>query len=445
MATRASDSVRENIINVFGAKQISSLIDIGMVEPNEAFLEEYGLRMVPNERIPFGFECFLSSVTHGSGRSTPDRQFYYINSRPCEPTKVMKLVNEIYRQYNGNQYPFVYLNILINRNHTDINVTPDKRQIFLDNENLLLAILKSSLVESFKNFPSTYTLQNINTTKCARTKISPSKTLKRTANDSDAASPSSLLEHFKKKIKKDGLGEDEYSCKNLPISSCATKNLNSLCIDIPENKDENCVDVNPLQNLNKSSHESITVNEDSNPVCTFIQEKTNIITNDKLKEFKPSNEKTISTNNIEILNINKNYVEKPESTGNIQKDNHDEKVTTSFQGSPTIVLNTSIALLEQTIKNKIQRNENCRNERISIKFRSQINPNCNKEAEQELQKQITKDKFKQMKIIGQFNLAFIVTQLENDLFIIDQHASDEKYNFEQLQMNTILETQALVK
>jgi len=35
-------------------------------------------------------------------------------------------------------------------------------------------------------------------------------------------------------------------------------------------------------------------------------------------------------------------------------------------------------------------------------------------------------------IVGQFNLGFIVARLGTDLFIIDQHAADEKYNFERL-------------
>ncbi|GFV00701.1 mismatch repair endonuclease PMS2 [Trichonephila clavipes] len=45
----------------------------------------------------------------------------------------------------------------------------------------------------------------------------------------------------------------------------------------------------------------------------------------------------------------------------------------------------------------------------------------------------------------QFNLGFIITRLNEDLFIIDQHATDEKYNFEQLQKETVLETQLLLQ
>ena len=37
-----------------------------------------------------------------------------------------------------------------------------------------------------------------------------------------------------------------------------------------------------------------------------------------------------------------------------------------------------------------------------------------------------------MRIIGQFNLGFIIAELKGDLYIIDQHASDEKYRSEKL-------------
>lgn len=52
--------------------------------------------------------------------------------------------------------------------------------------------------------------------------------------------------------------------------------------------------------------------------------------------------------------------------------------------------------------------------------------------------------FLQMDIIGQFNVGFIITKLESDLFIVDQHASDEKFNFETLQKNTVIQIQKLV-
>ena len=50
-----------------------------------------------------------------------------------------------------------------------------------------------------------------------------------------------------------------------------------------------------------------------------------------------------------------------------------------------------------------------------------------------------------MHVIGQFNLGFILAKLGNNLFIIDQHAADEKYNFERLQQITRLNKQPLMQ
>jgi DNA mismatch repair protein PMS2 len=49
-----------------------------------------------------------------------------------------------------------------------------------------------------------------------------------------------------------------------------------------------------------------------------------------------------------------------------------------------------------------------------------------------------------MQIIGQFNLGFILVCLDNDIFIIDQHASDEKFRFEKLSKEIKIKTQKLI-
>jgi DNA mismatch repair protein PMS2 len=81
-------------------------------------------------------------------------------------------------------------------------------------------------------------------------------------------------------------------------------------------------------------------------------------------------------------------------------------------------------------------------------------------AEERLSLSVSKDDFKKMNIIGQFNLGFIIADRPghmrgdgvispfsstDELFIIDQHASDEKYNFERLQATTIVQNQRLVQ
>ena len=65
-------------------------------------------------------------------------------------------------------------------------------------------------------------------------------------------------------------------------------------------------------------------------------------------------------------------------------------------------------------------------------------------AEERLNLTVTKQDFFEMQIKGQFNKGFILATRADDLFIIDQHASDEKYNFEKLQQVTIMDNQRLV-
>lgn len=88
------------------------------------------------------------------------------------------------------------------------------------------------------------------------------------------------------------------------------------------------------------------------------------------------------------------------------------------------------------------------------------------EAEATLSRVVSKEDFENMEIIGQFNLGFIIARRrvsivsedadgkgkakeraaeQDDLFIIDQHASDEKYNFEKLQADTVILTQRLLQ
>jgi DNA mismatch repair protein PMS2 len=77
-------------------------------------------------------------------------------------------------------------------------------------------------------------------------------------------------------------------------------------------------------------------------------------------------------------------------------------------------------------------------------------------AEEKLSLTISKTDFAKMKVVGQFNLGFILATRSSEpgaddvpvagdeLFIIDQHASDEKYNFERLQAITVVQSQPLV-
>lgn len=58
---------------------------------------------------------------------------------------------------------------------------------------------------------------------------------------------------------------------------------------------------------------------------------------------------------------------------------------------------------------------------------------------------VKKSDFLEMEILGQFNLGFILARLGSDLFILDQHACDEMYNFERLKVDTKINRQKLIQ
>lgn len=72
-----------------------------------------------------------------------------------------------------------------------------------------------------------------------------------------------------------------------------------------------------------------------------------------------------------------------------------------------------------------------------------------REVESQLERVISRADFAEMEILGQFNLGFIIARRQSfeldDLFIIDQHAADEKYNFETLQAETKIRSQRLIQ
>ncbi|UPX10302.1 ATP-binding mismatch repair protein [Ascochyta rabiei] len=155
-STNANPSTRVNISNVYGAKTVAALIPLDLdfsMEPsdrpgptqsarNRSTQEDLGSRKV---RIV----GHISRPVVGEGRQTPDRQMFFVNSRPCNLPQVAKAFNEVYKSYNTTQSPFIFADIQLDTEAYDVNVSPDKRTIMLHDQMTLLESLKESLAELF--------------------------------------------------------------------------------------------------------------------------------------------------------------------------------------------------------------------------------------------------------------------------------------------------------
>ena len=67
-------------------------------------------------------------------------------------------------------------------------------------------------------------------------------------------------------------------------------------------------------------------------------------------------------------------------------------------------------------------------------------------SDDQLSQMFGKGDFCKLNVVGQFNKGFILCTLNQnqDLFILDQHACDEKFNFETFSRTTVLHTQDLI-
>ncbi|XP_075686039.1 PMS1 protein homolog 1 [Rhinoderma darwinii] len=83
----------------------------------------------------------LTSV-HG-----PEKSFIFINQRPVLHKEILKMVR---LHYNKNKessrcYPIFFMNILVQASSVDVNLTPDKTQVLLQNKEFVLEVVENVL------------------------------------------------------------------------------------------------------------------------------------------------------------------------------------------------------------------------------------------------------------------------------------------------------------
>lgn len=144
LKTQGSGSLKDNIITVFGMTVFSCL------EPVNICISE-----------SCKVDGFLSKAGQGSGRNMGDRQFFFVNGRPVDMPKVSKLVNEFYKGANSRQYPIAIMSFTIPEKACDVNVTPDKRKIFLSDEASILHALREGLQQIYSPSNACYSVNKV--------------------------------------------------------------------------------------------------------------------------------------------------------------------------------------------------------------------------------------------------------------------------------------------
>lgn len=96
--------------------------------------------------------------------STPERSFIFINSRPVHQKDILKLIRRYYNlkclKESTRLYPIFFLKIDVPSAEVDINLTPDKSQVLLQNKDSVLVALENLLMTHYGPLPSTDSYEN---------------------------------------------------------------------------------------------------------------------------------------------------------------------------------------------------------------------------------------------------------------------------------------------
>ncbi|KAL4974809.1 hypothetical protein BDW66DRAFT_167547 [Aspergillus desertorum] len=151
--TNGNQTTKENIANVYGAKTLLALMPLDLeleFGPSVA-----GRKPTGDETNRIQVRGHISRPVFGEGRQTPDRQMFFVNSRPCALPQIAKAFNEVYKSFNVAQSPFVFADFHMDTNAYDVNVSPDKRTILLHDAGALIESLKQSLQRLFESADQT--------------------------------------------------------------------------------------------------------------------------------------------------------------------------------------------------------------------------------------------------------------------------------------------------
>ncbi|ORX47224.1 DNA mismatch repair protein MutL [Hesseltinella vesiculosa] len=460
MGTSGNADLRDNLTNVFGAKLVSQL-------------QPFEIDLTPN--IQGCITGYISKPQFGLGRKSGDRQYFFINGRPCTLSKIAKTFNEIYQSFIANHYPFVIANLKIPTDSYDVNVTPDKRTIYLHQEHALVENIIEKLGSQFEPSRSTYDPNPMVAQSAPASSASPTPIDSPLTDDSPATPPTrrtaSLASSVPRSLQQLGALANPSGNAYRPLSSRLTDASSS------SNKRAS---TNTLNSYIKRSKPDPPSSSSSSPsirdLSSFLAGTSRTPVLEEVADLSSTALPTDDNNTIptaeDPADVAGATTDTPAKDTRDAKE-QDEDGDAAFDSKDmdlddepksekttggrlwrclnrTSVCQISYSALQLTWQAPTEAEGLAQDDPVVATFtkslkQADLNVDDNDKATRALNLVISKQDFAGMKILGQFNLGFIIVLLHRDLFIIDQHAADEKFNFETLQLTTVINGQKLIK
>lgn len=480
--------------------------------------------------ITIQFSGYISSPQKEYG-GQPDRQLIYINKRPCQLPLVSRVINDTCSSLGSNRSPFLLLNLSMPPDSYDVNVSPDKRTIYLHDEQVILNHLRDTLTKLFtddermlnqgmSNAPDVeqHPIPSVGITSLAysplvkhkleesRDEESKFEGSKETglADSVEDSVPHGTRRHLREESKEpeavppsSEMDIDLHSNVALPATPAdytihgasrmrfaLDRSLEPSAINLASTFTYDKDDASPLDNPVSSAKRKREA-----PASIFAHRQAKL----PFRQSTERNSKSASPSKSDdegarIDSVNSDddhsdprseHIEEEEAAASeLEEDKSDSNYEGAFQvgnvGPESEVrhvkpLQRFVSRLKNfehspdahqvhDVKTSIDTNQflaqqlsafpDCSLVRASRERQTPIQAGLQDSmevAEESLSLNVSKTDFFKMTVIGQFNLGFILVTHNDNLFIIDQHASDEKSNYEKLIRETVLQSQKMAR
>ncbi|KAG7910594.1 hypothetical protein KL907_001485 [Ogataea polymorpha] len=469
LATSGSKQLRSNVLSVFGANGMAGL------EPVDFQLNISARFKLKACDMLLSVHGYLSNCSFGKGRSATDRQFWFVNGRPVKLQQFSKAITDVYKTFNHLQCPVILLDLELDPQFIDVNVTPDKRTIFLHNEPAIIEALKERITEIFSS-------QNISIPKSQLTMERSRDNLlvkdvvaevnqRGPGGDLDAKQEDWEEEERAKDVRDEGRAD--VSDINESRAQRLTEAQSTDTVTMHESESESeagpaGIDETPepitkspvsiqeqsmlTTQFDKNAEANTSAPESEPDTTEFSKVDDEILSSDTSDSNEVSFDRRVrigrEASSPLRMTVRDKYIEThPTAQRKLSFEPKSEKRTASATLTRT---HSSLHDIELPIKASPGSFKKQKpNIEKSAGTRAAIDDITDEsDAERKLTLSVSKKDFLEMQVIGQFNLGFILVTKQDSsgthLFIIDQHASDEKYNFERYQTETVFNNQPLV-
>ncbi|QRG38455.1 hypothetical protein FDK38_002865 [Candidozyma auris] len=522
-------SIFDTLVSVYGSNGAHGLVPISIATEDIEARFKLGMKNIPVS-LRLRVTGLISDYSFGMGRGASDRQFLYVNKRPVVHKKFSKIINEVYKVFNHTQSPVFVLNIELDEGFVDVNITPDKRSVMLQNEDVLGEVLREELTKFYESMHNVVPKSQLGVVKLGSTQATFSTAVKRNFSKND--DESSIKQNSKRQQAVPTANSDfNESSKEAYFSDSSDggklhrESPSQMDKIIGSDKRDESFEESPIRDIAPGAisqeNESGSGDEDSDDMKDTrlgdVESQDNSSTN-----CSPQRQQIEITEEHESCedheDLNRNDVTDFLLTEEAQLFVEQEEEVDSQESNTTQYGKTAIVTQDpDTDKNEDQREHNnstckdCRhhdNELFgdaddpdqenytdtgpilgpadrqltkpsSKKFSPESVSGMQKVLKMDLENSkfvdscllkdntaskipkqpkttlvnvhdvreklvIQKSDFSMMEVIGQFNLGFIVVKHDDRLFIVDQHASDEIFNYERLHKSLSLRAQPLV-